>query len=51
MLGIQHQLHGEDAGSVVNAYQQALAQASEEDFIFVGGSSYVVADFLSLKHF
>lgn len=51
MLGIQHQLHGEDAGSVVNAYQQALAQASEDDFIFVGGSSYVVADFLSLKHF
>ena len=30
---------------------QAMADASEEDFIFVGGSSYIVADFLPLKHF
>lgn len=50
-LGYQHQLQGEDAGSVANAYHQALAQSSEDDFIFVGGSSYIVSDFLSLKHF
>lgn len=50
-LGKQHQLQGKDCGSVIQAYQQAIAEADENDFIFVGGSSYVVADFLSLKHF
>jgi len=30
------------------AYQAALDQASERDFIYVGGSTFVVADFLSL---
>ena len=29
------------------AYQQALSESSPADFIFVGGSSYIVADFLS----
>ena len=29
------------------AYEKAKADASEADFIFVGGSSYVVADLLS----
>ncbi len=50
-LGNQHQLHGNDYGSVAHAFSQALADASDDDFIFVGGSSYIVADFLSIKHF
>lgn len=32
--------------SVMEAYNAALAEADKEDFIFVGGSSYIVADFL-----
>lgn len=50
-LGYQHQLQGNDCGSVANAYSQAMTDAAEDDFIFVGGSSYIVADFLSIKHF
>lgn len=48
-LGKAHGLNGFDCGSVANAYHKALTEASPEDFIFVGGSSYVVADLLSLK--
>lgn len=33
--------------NVKEAYDQALADSQPEDFIFVGGSSYVVADFLT----
>ena len=32
--------------TVEAAYQQALQDAQPDDFIFVGGSSYVVADLL-----
>ena len=46
-----HQLQGTSFNKVKDAYQQALQDADKEDFIFVGGSSYVVADFLtSLRH-
>ena len=48
-LGKKHGLHGTDCGSVDNAYHKALAEAAPDDFIFVGGSSYVVADLLALK--
>lgn len=41
-------LRGRSYATVGEAWQQALADASPEDFIFVGGSSYVVADFLAL---
>ncbi|MDY4410009.1 MAG: folylpolyglutamate synthase/dihydrofolate synthase family protein [Prevotella sp.] len=44
-------LNGADYGSVANGYQHALADAASDDFIFVGGSSYIVADFLALNHF
>lgn len=48
---IAHQLKGTSYSKVVDAYQHALQDADKEDFIFVGGSSYVVADFLtSLRH-
>ena len=43
-----HNLHGSIFDSVAEAYRQALADAVPDDFIFVGGSSYVVADLLSI---
>ncbi len=45
--GDARQLHGTCFDSVESAYQAALKEASLEDFIFIGGSSYVVADLLS----
>lgn len=44
-------LDGIDCGAVANGYSHALADAAPDDFIFVGGSSYIVADFLALNHF
>lgn len=41
-------LKGRDYATVKDAYTDALRHAAHDDFIFVGGSSYVVADFL--KH-
>ena len=43
----QHHLNGTAHPTVTAAYRQALADASADDFIFVGGSSYVVADLLT----
>ncbi len=40
-------LHGSLYHSVKEAYKAALNNAEKDDFIFVGGSSYVVADLLS----
>lgn len=40
-------LKGQAFHSVKDAYMAALANSAECDFIFVGGSSYVVADLLS----
>ena len=40
-------LMGEAYGSVAQAYMAATADASEHDFIFIGGSSYIVADLLT----
>ena len=45
--GITRGLTGQAYASVEEAYHAALADADPEDFIFVGGSSYVVADLLS----
>lgn len=42
-----HQLKGNAFSDVKSAYQQALQDASPADFIFVGGSSYIVADLLA----
>ena len=42
-----HQLNGRIYNKVSDAYHAAIADASPDDFIFVGGSSYLVADFLS----
>jgi len=42
-------LHGEKYDDVESAYKAAIAESAETDFVFVGGSSYVVADFLSWR--
>ena len=46
MMGQQLGLEGDVYPSVVEAYEAAKTKAKEEDFVFIGGSSYVVADFL-----
>lgn len=45
--GLEHNLKGDCYDSVDKAYDKALADADVNDFVFVGGSSYVVADLLS----
>lgn len=50
-MGRARQLRGTDCGNVANAYRQALRDAEADDFIFVGGSCYVVGDLLSLNDF
>ena len=42
-----HNLKGNMYDSVKEAYRKALEESGENDFIFVGGSSYIVADLLS----
>ena len=46
-IGKQYNLEGRTFADVAEAYEQALGEAESDDFIFVGGSSYIVADFLS----
>ena len=50
-MAAEHNLTGEGFSSVVEAYAKAKEDASDADFIFVGGSSYVVADLLSSSLF
>ena len=45
-LAAEHGLDGACYPSVYEAYKAALQAANPEDFIFVGGSSYLVGDFL-----
>jgi len=42
----QFGLQGECYSNVVSAYEAITNNANENDFVFIGGSSYVVADFL-----
>ena len=46
-LALKLGLHGSLYHSVKEAYSAALKNAEKGDFVFVGGSSYVVADLLS----
>lgn len=46
-LGEEHGLHGEAYTTVEEAYTRALEAANEDEFIYVGGSSFVVADLLT----
>ncbi len=43
-------LNSQTFPAVQEAYDTAMSDASPEDFIFIGGSSYVVADFLASLH-
>lgn len=45
-LGKQKQLHGKGYSTVFEAYEAAQKEAGPKDFVFAGGSSYVVADLL-----
>ena len=44
----KHGLLGERYPTVHEAYTQCMKNALRDDFVFVGGSSYVVGDFLKL---
>ena len=46
-LGKEAGLNGACYPTVTAAYHQALLDAEEKDTVFVGGSTYVVADLLS----
>ena len=48
-LGKEHLLQGRSYTDVVTATKTALEEAEEDDLIFVGGSSFIVADLLSQK--
>jgi len=43
---IEFQLHGKVYNSVSNAYQDALKKSGKNDFIYIGGSTFVVAEVL-----
>ena len=45
-LGKEHGLSGECFPTVASAYHAAKSNAGKDDVIFVGGSCYIVADFL-----
>lgn len=49
-LGEKHHLHGTHYDNVPAAYEAAKANAQNNDTIFVGGSSFVVADLLSYQN-
>lgn len=46
-IAAKHDLHGSIHASVIEAYTYAKNDASDDDFIYVGGSSFIVADLLS----
>jgi len=47
-IAAKHNLIGEAYPTIGEAYAKALADSACEDFIYIGGSSFVVADFLTL---
>lgn len=46
-IAINHDLRGEIFDNVEVAYTKALQDSNKDDFVFVGGSSYIVADLLT----
>ena len=46
-LAAKHELHGSTYSTVAEATRAALTEADREDFIYVGGSSFIVADLLA----
>jgi dihydrofolate synthase/folylpolyglutamate synthase len=49
VFGQQFGLNGESYPTVAEAYSAAMRAAENNDIIFVGGSNYVVADFLNTR--
>ena len=49
VFATQFGLQGESYPSVQQAYQAAFNAAATDDFIFIGGSTYIVADFLKRR--
>ena len=49
VFGEQFGLKGDCYPTVEQAYKAAMEGASSDDFIFVGGSTYVVADFMKMR--
>lgn len=47
-MGMMHGLSGVTCDTVAQAVERALAHANEEDTIFIGGSTFIVADALPL---
>lgn len=45
-IASKHQLHGNKFADVETAYLTAKANAADEDLIFIGGSTFIVADLL-----
>lgn len=50
-IGLSSGLHGNTYNTVSQAIAAARAEASSNDFIFVGGSTFIVADLLSMVEF
>ena len=46
-IAIKHDLRGEIFDNVEVAYTKALQDSNKDDFVFVGGSSYIVDDLLT----
>ena len=46
-LAAKHDLHGSTYPTVAEATHAALTEANGDDFIYVGGSSFIVADLLA----
>lgn len=46
IMAEKYGLHGESYPSVAAAWEAARIASASDDFLFIGGSSYVVADFL-----
>lgn len=49
VFGMQFGLAGDCYPTVLEAYAAAMKVAEDNDFIFIGGSSYVVSDFLKAQ--
>lgn len=48
-IATKYDLHGKTYSNVVEAYKAAVNNASTNDYIYVGGSSFIVADLLRYK--
>lgn len=48
-IATKYDLHGKTYSNVAEAYEAAVNNASTNDYIYVGGSSFIVADLLCYK--